>query len=446
MGTALHVGTPAWASSALPAGRIEPKARNLIYVHLVGGSSHVDLFDPKPELGRRDGELCPDSLFEGKRFAFIQDRPALFGCPWGFVRDPKTGIELSELLPELRTLADRMALVRSMHTDEFNHAPAQLALQTGFPRFGRPSLGAWLSYALGRGNEDLPAFVSMVTGIYPGGGPALFGSGFLPSVYQGVEFRSKGDPVLFLADPDGLSREDRRQMVDTIAHLNGLEFADRRDPEIASRSAQYDLAFRMQDAVPATVDLSSEPDTVRERYGSVPGEPLFANNCLLARRLVEKGVRVVQLFDTGWDHHMRIRSGLPVKCAQVDRPLAALVRDLAERGLLDETLVVVATEFGRTPMAQTTSGNGDQTKPGRDHHQGAFSVLLFGAGVRGGLVYGETDEFGYEVVRDPVHVHDLNATILHILGLDHEQLTYRVQGRDFRLTDVAGQVVEPLLA
>jgi hypothetical protein len=318
-------------------------------------------------------------------------------------------------------------------------------LGTGFGRFGRPSLGAWASYGLGSMNRDLPAYVAMFTGNYPGAGNSIFGSGFLPSVHQGVEFRSKGDPVLFLSDPRGVDRASRRRMVDTVNVLNELHQEDVGDPETATRIEQYELAYRMQASVPELMDIADEPEEVHALYGTQPGRASFANNCLLARRLVERGVRFVQLFEADWDHHGAVFRSLPRKCRQVDRPIAALLTDLRRRGLLDDTLVVWASEFGRTPMAQTDNGTGQATKAGRDHHKEAYTLWLAGGGVKGGTSHGETDPLGYAPVQDPVHVHDFNATILHLLGLDHERLTYRFQGRDHRLTDVAGAVVRGLL-
>ncbi len=423
-----------------------PRAKRVIYMHMVGGFSHIDLVDPKPVLRELDGQVCPDSLFEGKRFAFIKDRPKIMGARHAFTRSGEAGVEISDLLPGLQGVVDKISLVRSMRTNEINHGPAQLLLLTGFPRFGRPSLGSWLGYGLGSENEDLPAFVSLVTGHYPGAGNAVWGSGFLSSEHQGVELRSRGEPVLFLERPPGVDVASRRRLVDAVGDLNRLEYAEYPDSEILARTRQYEMAFRMQASVPEAIDLASEPKHVLAAYGVEPGESSFARNCLLARRLVERGVRFVQLFDSGWDHHNGIEAKLPPKCREVDRASTALVNDLAERGLLDDTLVVFSTEFGRTPMAQAVNGLGGKAVPGRDHHVDAFSIWMAGGGVRAGYVHGATDEFGYEVVSDPVHVHDLNATILHLLGIDHERLTYRYQGRDFRLTDVHGDVVKSLLA
>jgi hypothetical protein len=429
---------------------VAPRARSVIYIHMIGAPSHLDLFDPKPELRRREGEKCPDEFFAGKKLAFIREHPRLLGTPdegaFRFARCGQSGMEISGLLPHLQSCADDIALIRTVRTDEFNHAPAQMFLGTGIGRFGRPSLGAWTSYGLGSANRDLPAYVVMVTGQYPGAGNSLFGSGFLPSMHQGVEFRSKGDPVLFLADPDGIDRSARRRVIDGINHLNALHLDDFGDPETATRIEQYELAYRMQASVPELMDIAGEPAEVQELYGAKPGQASFANHCLLARRLVERGVRFVQLFDEGWDHHGSVFASLPGKCRQVDRPIAALLQDLKRRGLLDDTLVVWASEFGRTPMAQTDNGEGKKTKAGRDHHMEAYAMWMAGGGVRGGTVHGQTDELGYAAVENPVHVHDVNATILNLLGVDHERLTFRFQGRDFRLTDVAGHVIDGILA
>lgn len=424
----------------------QPRARNVIFLHMVGGPSHLDLFEYKPTLQKHDGELCPAHLIEGQRFAFLRGHPRLMGTRFKFARHGQGGIELSELLPHLAQVADDIAVVKSIKTEQMNHAPAQLFFHTGFGRFGRPSVGSWVTYGLGTENANLPAYVVMTTGGLAGAGTALWGNGFLPSVYQGIEFRTSGDPVLFLSNPKGIDPEDRRLILDGIQALNREQLADVGDPEIATRIAQYEMAFRMQTSVPELMDIAAEPKVVFEMYGATPGRPSFANNCLLARRLIERGVRFVQLFDEGWDHHGNVFELLPKKCRQVDQPMAALVRDLKQRGLLDETLVVWGGEFGRTPMLQGSVGDGTEyARAGRDHHKDAYCVWLAGGGVRGGATVGVTDDLGYHVVQDPVHVHDLHATLLHLLGLDHTRLTYRFQGRQFRLTDVAGNVVEKLV-
>lgn len=422
-------------------GHVGPRAKRLIFLHMVGAPSQLDLFDEKPVLRQYDGRECPAELLEGQRFAFLGKKPTLMGSPFRFRRYGEAGLNLSELLPHLGGVADEISLVRTLHTEEFNHGPAQVFALTGFGRQGRPSMGAWLSYGLGSLSRDLPSFVVLVTGLTPGGGSSLWGNGFLPSVYQGVRFRAQGDPVLYASNPAGVDRSARRRIVDDVVKLNRLRLETVGDPEIATRIANYELAFRMQTTVPGLMDLSGETATTLASYGATPGQASFANNCLLARRLVERGVRVVQLFDQGWDHHGSIRKRLPVKTRQVDRPIAALIADLRQRGLLDETLVVFAGEFGRTPMQQRQSG----AAAGRDHHKDAFCAWLAGGGVEGGRVVGQTDELGYFPARDSVEIHDLHATILHLMGLDHERLVYRFQGREYRLTDVSGRVVRQLL-
>ena len=433
-----------------PFSHFAPKAKNVIYFHLVGAPSHLDLFDYKPELQKRNGELCPKEMFEGKQLAFIRSRPSLLGTSkeskYEFKKCGKSGIRISNLLPHLQTVADDMCFIRTLHTEQFNHAPAQMFMQTGFERFGRPSLGAWTNYGIGSPNKDLPGFVVMVTGQYPGAGNSVFGSGFLPSVYQGIEFRGKGDPVLFLSNPKGVDASARRKVISAVNQLNEMQLDGVGDPEIATRISQYEMAYRMQTSVPELKDLSKESQTTLDAYGAKVGGAGFANNCLLARRMVERGVRFVQLFDQGWDHHSGVFSRLPGKCKQVDQPIAALIKDLKERGLLDETLVVWSAEFGRTPMGQGTGGSGEKTAIGRDHHKEAFTVWMAGGGTKPGHVHGRTDDLGYGIADSPVHVHDFNATLLHLLGMDHERLTYRFQGRKFRLTDVHGHVVKNVIA
>jgi len=426
------------------------KAKNVIYIHLVGAPSHLDLFDFKPELQKRQGELCPDEFFVGKQLAFIRSQPTLMGTrkeeKFAFKKCGQSGIEMSNLLPHLQGVTDDMCFIRTLHTDQFNHAPAQMMVLTGFPRFGRPSVGSWASYGLGSENENLPAFVVLVTGQVLGAGNSAWGSGFLPTVHQGIEFRSQGDPVLFLSNPKGIDSADRRTVVDSVKHLNGLALDDVGDPEIATRISQYEMAYRMQTSVPELMDITSEPRAIHELYGTEPGKTSFANNCLLARRLVERGVRFVQLFDQGWDHHGSVFERLPGKAKQVDQPIAALITDLKQRGMLEDTLIVWSAEFGRTPMAQGSNGSGDKTKAGRDHHKEAYTVWMAGGGSKPGTVYGKTDDLGYGIAENGVHVHDFNATMLHLMGIDHERLTFRYQGRRFRLTDVHGHVVKGVLA
>jgi hypothetical protein len=423
-----------------------PRAKSVIFLHMVGAPSQLELFDHKPTLAKYDGQPCPKELIEGKRFAFLRGHPSLLGPRFKFAQHGHSGVELSELLPHLATVADDIAVVKTLHTEQINHGPAQLMFHTGFGRFGRPSIGSWVSYGLGSENRDLPAYVVMITGKVAGAGGALWGSGFLPSRHQGVEFRSQGDPVLFLSNPPGIAPADRRRMLDGIQALNGEQLADVNDPEIGTRIAQYEMAFRMQSSVPELMSLADESAATLAAYGAKPGQASFANNCLLARRLVERGVRFVQLFHADWDTHSNIDTGLPARCKEVDQPMAALVKDLKQRGLLDDTLVVWGGEFGRTPMLQGTDAEDNPAaKPGRDHHKDAFSVWLAGGGVKGGTTIGRTDDLGYTIAEDPVHVNDFHATLLHLLGLNHERLTFKFQGRQYRLTDVAGRVVEKLL-
>jgi len=424
-----------------------PRAKNVIAMHMVGAPSQLELFDNKPELVARDGEPIPASFIEGKRFAFLQGHPQLMGTRFKFQKCGKSGLEISELLPHLQKQADDICIVKTLHTEEFNHGPAQLFMQTGSGRFGRPSFGAWTTYGLGSENQNLPGFVVMMTGKMAGAGSSLWGSGFLPTVYQGIEFRTSGDPVLFLSNPAGLTSDDRARTVASLKKLNGVQLAEMGDPEIATRIAQYEMAYRMQTSVPELMDISQEPQHVHELYGTTPGKPSFANNCLLARRLIERGVRFVQLYDADWDHHGSVFTALPRKCKEVDQAMSALIADLRTRGLLDETLVTWGGEFGRTPMSQQKS-NDDKpnAQPGRDHHKDAFCVWMAGGGVKGGTTYGETDEFGFNIVRDPMHVNDYHATLLRLLGIDHERLTFKFQGRNFRLTDVAGKVAEKIIA
>jgi hypothetical protein len=425
------------------------KVKRVIYLHMSGGPPHLDLFDYKPELVKRDGQDAPDQFVKGKTFAFTSGTPKLMGTPRTFKQYGKGGIWMSDAIPNFHGIADEMCVIKSMYTDQFNHAPAELLLYTGSPRQGRPSMGSWVTYGLGSENENLPGFVVLISsGVQPSGGQSCWGTGFIPSVFQGVQCRSKGDPVLYVGDPPGMDRALRRKTLDALRDLNQEQAGQLGHPETATRIAQYELAFRMQASVPEVMDISRESKATLEDYGAVPGESSFANNCLLGRRLLEEGVRFVQLFDWGWDFHGTngnedIRSGLTEKMKRTDKPVAALIRDLKQRGLLDDTLIVWGGEFGRTPFREgRTSGS---AVLGRDHFPDAFSLFLAGGGVKGGFTYGETDELGFSVTADKVHIHDLQATILHLLGIDHERLTYRFQGRDFRLTDVHGKVVKGIL-
>jgi hypothetical protein len=426
-----------------------PKAKRVIYVHLTGSPPNLDMFDYKPELVKRSDENCPDEFLAGKEFAFTSGVPKLMGSPRKWQRVGKNGMWMSDAIPNFHRVADEMCVVHSMHTAQFNHAPAELLIYTGSPRSGRPSMGSWVTYGLGSENENLPGFVVLISsGVQPNGGKNSFGSGFLPSVYQGVQCRSKGDPVLYSSDPKGMNRDMQRLSLDTLANLNHLQAEQMGHPETLTRIAQYELAFRMQTAVPEVMDISKERPKTLAAYGATPGGASFANNCLLARRLVESGVRFVQLFDWGWDYHgtraaTGIGDGLTQKCATMDKPVAALIEDLKARGLLDETLIVWGGEFGRTPFRE---GRTSKSKIlGRDHYPDVFTMWMAGGGVKAGFEYGASDELGFQVADKGVHIHDLQATIMHQLGMDHEQLTYRFQGRDYRLTDVHGHVVKDLL-
>jgi hypothetical protein len=425
-----------------------PKAKSIIYLFMAGAPSQVDLLDYKPKLQELNGEHIPESMLKGERFAFIRGVPKLLGSPYEFKKWGKSGAEISELLPHLGEVADDVAIVKSVHTTQFNHAPAQIFMNTGFQIIGRPSMGSWLTYGLGSECRDLPGFVVLISGENdPDGGKACWGSGFLPTVYQGVQFRSQGDPVLFLTNPAGVTPEVRRQSLDVIKDLNEMNLKSVGDPEITTRIASYEMAYRMQFSVPDLMDISKEPKSIQELYGTEPGKKSFANNCLLARRLVERGVRFVQLYHRGWDNHGTssgddIVNRLSSLCRETDMAAAALIKDLKQRGLLDSTLVVWGGEFGRTPMNEARNRS---KFLGRDHHPRAFSMWLAGGGIKPGITVGQTDELGYNPVEDPVEVHDLHATLLHLMGIDHTKLTYRFQGRDFRLTDVSGNIVKQLL-
>ena len=425
------------------------KCKNVIYLFMAGGPSQLDLFDYKAALTKFDGQPCPEDLIKGERFAFIKGVPKLLGSPHPFARYGQSGAQLSSLLPHLAKIADEVAIVKSLHTTQFNHAPAQIFMNTGHQIAGRPSMGAWVTYGIGSENTDLPGFVVMLSGeSQPDGGRSCWGSGFLPSDYQGVEFRRAGDPVLFLSNPDGVTAETRRRSLDALRFLNTAHQADVGDPEIASRIGAYEMSFKMQTSVPELADISKEPANIHEMYGTTPGKASFANNCLLARRLVERGVRFVQLFHRGWDTHGAsnnedIVNKLARLCRDTDRASAALVADLKQRGLLDSTMVIWGGEFGRTPMNEGRSGS---KFLGRDHHARAFTMWLAGGGIKPGVTIGKTDDVGYNIAEDPISVHDLHATALHLMGLEHTRLTYRFQGRDFRLTDVEGEVVQRLLA
>ncbi len=418
----------------------KPKAKNVIYLFMAGGPSHIEMFDNKPMLAKFDGTLPPADLLKGYRAAFINPNSKLLGPKFKFAKHGQAGTEISELLPHTAGIVDDLCIVKSMVSDAFNHAPAQLLMNTGTMQFGRPSMGAWSVYGLGNESKDLPAFVVFSSGAKgPSGGSSCWGAGFLPSVYQGVQLRNSGDPVLYLSNPRGVDTATQRESLDAIQAMNRERLATTGDPEIATRINSFEMAYRMQSSAPELMDLSKESKATLDSYGIEPGKPSFAYNCLLARRLVERGVRFVQLYHEAWDQHGSLVSGLKKNCKDTDQACAALVKDLKQRGLLEDTLVIWGGEFGRTPMVQ---GGSD----GRDHHPNAFTMWLAGGGVKPGTVLGESDELGFNVTKDKVHVHDLHATCMHLLGFDHLKLTYRFQGRDYRLTDVHGNVVEKMLA
>jgi len=425
------------------------KAKNVIYMFMAGGPSQLELFDHKPVLNRLDGQPIPESYLRDRRFAFMNtftsEVPKLLASRRRFVRYGQNGTFISELLPHIGSIADDITLLKAVQTEVFNHGPAKLFINTGSAQFGRPSMGAWVTYGLGSEANDLPGFVVLQSGPRgPRGGAPLWGSGFLPTTFQGVPFRNTGEPILNLSNPPGIDDRRQGQALDVIRDLNQTRLADTGDPEIATRIAAYEMAYRMQTSAPQLIDVSGETQQTLRMYGAQPGRASFANNCLLARRLVERGVRFIQLYHTDWDHHggpgADLGPDLERICREVDQPAAALVRDLKQRGLLDDTLVIWGGEFGRTPMGER------RETVGRNHHIDSFTMWMAGGGVKRGISFGSTDELGFSPAEDKVHVHDLQATILHLLGLDHLRLTIRFQGRDFRLTDVAGQAVQQILA
>jgi hypothetical protein len=443
---------PLATQGALPRLHFAPKAKRVIYLHQSGAPSHLDLFDWKPNLREQFDKDLPDSIRMGQRITGMtsgQKRLPVAPSIFKFSQHGKSGTWLSELLPHTAGIADEIAVIRSMHTEAINHDPAITYIQTGSQQPGRPSLGSWLSYGIGSGNQNLPAFIVLISLASNGANDQplfgrLWGSGFLPSVHQGVKLRSKGDPVLYLSNPPGIDTEGRRRLLDSLNTLNRKTAEAFGDPEINTRIAQYELAYRMQTSVPELMDLSSESEATFEMYGPEAKKPgTFAANCLLARRLAERGVRFIQLYHRGWDQHGELPKMIKSQCYDTDQPSAALIKDLKQRGLLDDTLVIWGGEFGRTVYCQGTL---TKENYGRDHHGRCFSIWMGGGGIRGGVTHGETDDFGYNIVRDKVHIHDLNATLLHLLGIDHTKLTYRYQGRDFRLTDVEGHVVNSILA
>jgi hypothetical protein len=436
------------------AHRLPPKpphfaarARRVIFLFMAGAPSQLDLFDPKPEMQRWHGQPVPDSLLEGLSDSLIKGSARVMASPRTFTRHGQCGMDFSDYLPHLATCADELCMLRAVHTDTANHDPGQLLMQCGVPRFGMPSMGAWVTYGLGSQSQELPGFVVLLSNNGPGdlAGTALWDNAFLPAAHRGVTFRSRGEPILHLASPSGLDDRQQRQRLEAINDLNQLRFQEHADPEIEARVAAYELAFRMQSAAPDLVDFRQESAATLDAYGIGEGrDDTFARNCLLARRMVERGVRFVQLYHYTWDDHSDLNQKLQANCKKTDQPAAALIQDLKQRGLLDETLVIWGGEFGRTPMNEVRRGN-TPGKEGRDHHPFAFSMLLAGGGVVGGQIVGRTDDFGYHPVAGAVHVHDLQATILHLLGLDHERLTFFHQGRDHRLTDVAGEVIESVV-
>ena len=428
------------SDAATRAPHFPAKAKRVIYMFNAGAPSQLELFDPKPELTKRDGQLPPAELLKGYRAAFIKPNSALLGPKYKFAPQGQSGIQLSELLPQLGGIADELCFIRSMQTDAVNHAPAQIMMNTGSQQFGRPSFGSWTLYGLGSESEDLPGYVVLTSAKGTSGGASNYGCGFLPTALSGVPFRSAGDPVLYLSNPKGIDAQTQRESLDTLTELNQLALGEQGDPEIGARIQSYEMAYRLQTSAPELMDLSGESKETLEMYGIKDvKEASYARNCLLARRLIERGVRFVQLFHEAWDQHSNLTKEVKKNADNTDRGSAALVADLKQRGLLDDTLVVWGGEFGRTPMVQ---GGND----GRDHHNRCFTMWLAGAGLKKGYVHGESDELGFNVVSDPVHVHDLHATLLHLLGFNHEKLTFRFQGRDYRLTDVHGKVVKGLLA
>jgi len=420
------------------------KAKRVIHLFMAGAPSHLDLFDPKPELTKLEGKPLPPSVYGSQRYAFIRADANVLGPRFPFKKHGQSGLDLADVLPFTARVVDDLCVVRSVKTDQFNHAPAQIFFNTGFPQPGRPSLGSWVLYGLGAETQELPAFVVLSTGSGISGGSANWSSGFLPTVYTGVRFRNSGDPILNVSSPPGVDAKLQADSLDLLRQLNQSRLDVEGDPEIATRIASYEMAFKLQTSAPELMDLSKETKETLDLYGCDPAKPSFARACLLARRMVERGVRFVNVYHEGWDAHSDVTGNHTNNCKATDQGSAALVADLKRRGLLNDTLVIWGGEFGRTPMVETNTALGRSL--GRDHHPQAYTMWLAGGGVKAGLVHGKTDDLGFHVVENPVHVHDLQATILHLLGFDHTKLTFRHAGRDFRLTDVFGEVVKPILA
>jgi hypothetical protein len=430
----------AWSDSGLHHAA---KAKRVIFLFMAGAPSQLDLFDYKPKLVELEGKPIPPSVIAGQRYAFIQPDAAVLSPRFKFSRHGESGAEISEILPHTAAIADDIAIIRSVHTDQFNHAPAQLLVNTGSPIPGRPAIGSWLTYGIGSEANDLPGFVVLTSGGSLSGGAAMWSAGFLPGEHQGVPFRSEGDPILHVANPSGVSQQTQRQTIDLIQRLNQQRLSIVGDPEINTRIEAYEMAYRMQSRTPELMDYSGEDTQTLEMYGAEPGKPSFANNCLMARRLVERGVRFIQVYQADWDHHSNVEGGLRNQCKVTDQACAALIKDLKQRGLLDDTLVIWGGEFGRTPMVEASAALG--RSGGRDHHPQAFTMWMTGGGIRTGQTIGKTDELGFHPIEKPVHVHDIQATILNQLGINHERLTFNYAGRPFRLTDVHGHVIEELI-
>jgi uncharacterized protein (DUF1501 family) len=426
------------------APHFAPKAKRVIHLFMAGAPSQLDLFDPKPALTKLEGKPLPPSVIGGQRYAFIRPDAAVLGPRFKFARYGQSGAELSEMLPHLAQVVDEIAIIKSCHTDQFNHAPAQIFFNSGFSQPGRPCLGSWVTYGLGSESQDLPAFVVMSTGSGISGGSANWSSGFLPTIYTGVRLRNQGDPILNVSSPPGVDARLQRDSLDLMGSLNNRRLQAMADPEIATRIASYEMAFRLQSSAPELMDLKSERKSTLEMYGADPDKPSFARACVLARRMIERGVRFVNIYHEGWDAHSDVAGNLKTNCGATDQASAALIMDLKQRGLLDDTLVIWGGEFGRTPMVESNVALGRSL--GRDHHPQAFTMWMAGAGIKPGTTYGATDDLGFHIAENPVHVHDLQATILQLLGFDHEKLTFHHAGRDFRLTDVHGQVIKGILA